>query len=171
MAGESLCGCAPLQDAGFDPLALGKGGRLLRQRELEVLAARWAMLGATGLVVQDLLGGGPADLLSQRAFPAALVALTAAVAGEAYRAAAAAQLRRQDLDARVYPGLRRLLLRWQRGGGGSSSSGPGLGVFAAWLGGLPGWLSGGWWYERRELTRREMESRKEAEIKHGRLAM
>jgi hypothetical protein len=29
---------------------------------------------------------------------------------------------------------------------------PGFGVFAPWLGGLAGWLAGGWWFEQREMT-------------------
>jgi hypothetical protein len=48
---------------------------------------------------------------------------------------------------------------------------PGLGVFASWLGGLPGWLAGGWWWQQRELTQGQLEELKTREIKNGRLAM
>ena len=53
----SLCG-----DAGFDPLGLGKDD-LPRMRELELLHARWAMLGIVGVAVPELLERyGVADL-------------------------------------------------------------------------------------------------------------
>lgn len=42
-------------DAGFDVLGLGADGRLDRMRELELLHARWAMLGAVGAVVPELI--------------------------------------------------------------------------------------------------------------------
>jgi hypothetical protein len=48
---------------------------------------------------------------------------------------------------------------------------PGLGVWASWLGGLPGWLAGGWWWSQRDMTRRELDSMKSRELRNGRLAM
>ena len=47
----------------------------------------------------------------------------------------------------------------------------GLGVFSSWLGGLPGWLSGGWWLEKRNKTEREVNDLKSRELSNGRLAM
>lgn len=47
----------------------------------------------------------------------------------------------------------------------------GLGVFSSWLGGLPGWLSGGWWLERKNKTEREVNDLKSKELSNGRLAM
>lgn len=48
---------------------------------------------------------------------------------------------------------------------------PGFGVFAPWLGGLAGWLAGGWWFERREMTQVELMEMKSRELRNGRLAM
>lgn len=48
---------------------------------------------------------------------------------------------------------------------------PGFGVFAPWLGGLPGWLAGGWWFEQREMTQVELNEMKSRELRNGRLAM
>ena len=68
---------------------------------------------------------------------------------EYYRAATSAKKR--SLDERVYPGrrfdvlgltrprARRRVADRERSAGGEL---PGLGIFSAWLGGLPGWLSG-----------------------------
>lgn len=47
----------------------------------------------------------------------------------------------------------------------------GLGVFSSWLGGLPGWLSGGWWLEKKNKTEREVNDLKSKELSNGRLAM
>lgn len=47
----------------------------------------------------------------------------------------------------------------------------GLGIFSSWLGGLPGWLSGGWYLERRGKTEREVNDLKSKELSNGRLAM
>jgi hypothetical protein len=48
---------------------------------------------------------------------------------------------------------------------------PGFGVFAPWLGGLAGWLAGGWWFEQREMTQVELMDMKSRELRNGRLAM
>lgn len=57
------------------------------------------------------------------------------------------------------------------GGRGGYAAAPGLGVWSAWLGGLPGWLSGGWWLEMREaLSEGELEGLKSSELWMGRLA-
>ena len=47
----------------------------------------------------------------------------------------------------------------------------GLGIFSSWLGGLPGWLSGGWYLERGNKTEREVNDLKSKELSNGRLAM
>lgn len=47
----------------------------------------------------------------------------------------------------------------------------GLGVFSSWLGGAPGWLSGGWWFEKRSKTEHEVNDLKTKELSNGRLAM
>jgi len=48
---------------------------------------------------------------------------------------------------------------------------PGFGVFAPWLGGLAGWLAGGWWFQQREMTQVELMEMKSRELRNGRLAM
>ena len=48
---------------------------------------------------------------------------------------------------------------------------PGFGVFAPWLGGLAGWLAGGWWFSQREMTQVELLEMKARELRNGRLAM
>jgi hypothetical protein len=48
---------------------------------------------------------------------------------------------------------------------------PGLGVYSSWLGGLPGWLSGAWWFEKRDMTQRQISNMKTTELSSGRLAM
>jgi hypothetical protein len=44
-------------------------------------------------------------------------------------------------------------------------------LWASWVGGLPGWLAGGWWYSRREMTEVELLDMKSRELRNGRLAM
>jgi hypothetical protein len=36
---------------------------------------------------------------------------------------------------------------------------------------LAGWLAGGWWYSRREMTKVELLDMKSRELRNGRLAM
>jgi hypothetical protein len=48
---------------------------------------------------------------------------------------------------------------------------PGLGVYSAWLGGLLGWLAGGWWFQQQDMTEGELVDMKTKELKNGRLAM
>lgn len=187
-------------DAGFDPLRLGmEPASLRRNREIEVLSARWAMIGVAGLVVPDLLGAPlyllPDLIKSERLFATTLTFLVCIAFFEAYRAAS---LRSEtDLERRIYPGRTPLRLRvanffrrLRRPGIGASNSSadsnssgsgdprsspwspPGLGVWSAWLGGLPGWLSGGWGLERGgTMSERELGELKEREIGSGRLAM
>jgi hypothetical protein len=54
---------------------------------------------------------------------------------------------------------------------GESETLPGFGVFAPWLGGITGWLAGGWWFEQREMTQLELMEMKSRELRNGRLAM
>lgn len=88
-----------------------------------------------------------------------------------------------DFEKRTYPGrpfdfLGLAARRWPAGGRGPAGeqpaddeAPPGLGVYASWLGGLPGWLAGGWWFERREMTEAELVAMKGRELRNGRLAM
>lgn len=55
--------------------------------------------------------------------------------------------------------------------GGQDPAAPGLGVYSSWLGGLPGWLSGAWWFEKREMTKRQVSDMKRTELSSGRVAM
>jgi hypothetical protein len=54
---------------------------------------------------------------------------------------------------------------------GQDPAAPGLGVYSSWLGGLPGWLSGAWWFEKREMTKRQVSDMKRTELSSGRVAM
>ena len=123
------------------------------------------MLGAAALIFQDIARPGQAvlvgpELLSGPLLPVTLLVLACIGTAEALRASATA--REQSSERRVYP-------QRQRGG---RRRPPGLGVWSAWLGGLPGWLSGGWGLEpERELSAQELEGRKANELGLGRLAM
>lgn len=48
---------------------------------------------------------------------------------------------------------------------------PGLGVYSAWVGGVVGWLLGGWWFQQKDMTEQELLELKTKELKNGRLAM
>jgi hypothetical protein len=58
-----------------------------------------------------------------------------------------------------------------QGGAEEEGPAPGLGVYSSWLGGLPGWLSGAWWFEKRDMTQQEVQDMKARELGSGRLAM
>lgn len=105
----------------------------------------------------------PDLLLSERLLPAAIVIMVAIGSVEAYRAAYNMQHTDEAPDERVYPARRLDMLRPQ--------DAPGVGVFASWLGGLPGWLSGGWWMARRGMSVQQFEDMKARELSNGRLAM
>lgn len=107
----------------------------------------------------------PDLLLSERLLPAAIVILVGIGSVEAYRAAYNMAHTDEAPDERVYP-ARRLDMLPSR-----AEDAPGVGVFASWLGGVPGWLSGGWWMARRSMSVQQFEDMKARELSNGRLAM
>jgi hypothetical protein len=133
------------------------------------------MVGVSGVILSELLGMplGMSDVRTFSIFPFALTLLLAIGALEAYRGAYNRTIR--DPNRRIYPGRRfnplGLAEREPSSISGKGGAAPGLGVFAAWLGGLPGWMSGGWWLERREPTERDVVEMKTKELNNGRLAM
>lgn len=116
------------------------------------------MLSAPLVLLPDLL-------LSERLLPVAVVILVAVGSVEAYRAAYNATHADEAPDERVYPARRLDMLP------GRAEDAPGVGVFASWLGGVPGWLSGGWWMSRRGMSVQQFEDMKARELSNGRLAM
>ena len=52
----------------------------------------------------------------------------------------------------------------------SSTPPPGLGAYSSWVGGVLGWLGGGWWYARRADESRVL-ALQSAELTSGRFAM
>ncbi|DBB02421.1 TPA: Lhcb3p [Trebouxia sp. C0006] len=133
------------------------------------------MLGVLGLIIPDVLGA-PLYMLpelgTERLLPFTIIVVVAFGGLEAYRVQSILQGR--DLNSRVYPGGERFdplgLAKGQQAGQKEARS-PGLGVFSSWLGGVPGWLSGGWWFEKRSKTEREVNDLKTKELSNGRLAM
>lgn len=57
-APEYLDGKTYPADYGFDPLGLGASGNVEKYREVELIHARWAMLGVTGMVSVEAFGQG-----------------------------------------------------------------------------------------------------------------
>ncbi|KAK9815413.1 hypothetical protein WJX72_003252 [[Myrmecia] bisecta] len=160
-------------DAGFDPAGFAEDPeRLQLLRESEVLSSRWAMLGVLGLLATDLLGGPVyllPELTTQQLLPYSLAALLAVGAFETVRGAKRAS--QPDVNSRIYPGKSFDPLGLAKPRRQGKEAAPGLGVWSAWLGGLPGWLSGGWWLEQQDRTVKEVEELKTKELKNGRLAM
>lgn len=58
---EYLNGTLP-GDYGYDPLGLGAGGNVEKYRENELLHARWAMLGAAGILIPEGLEANGATI-------------------------------------------------------------------------------------------------------------
>ncbi|KAF8066403.1 LHCA1 [Scenedesmus sp. PABB004] len=169
-------------DSGWDPLKLrARDAKTFnRFREVEVIHARWAMLGVMALLLGDAPGTpvSPQTLSVGVLAPWGLTALLGVAFIESSRLAAL--WGEDDVDARAYPGQRfdplGLARRARRGRRAGSAAGEGdapppLAVFSSWLGGAPGWLAGGWWWERREMTEGELLDMKSRELRNGRLAM
>jgi hypothetical protein len=144
---------------------------------VEVIHARWAMLGVVSLLIGDLAGSplpwSAADSSSSSSSAASLLpwgALLFAVLAllETYRLAAT--WGETDPDKRVYPGKQFDPLGFTRPREPEAAP-PGLGVLAPWVGGLAGWLLGGWWWQKPELTEQEYFNLKSSELRNGRLAM
>lgn len=163
-------------NAGFDPLHFSRDPKKFEAfREAEVIHARWAMLGVLGLIIPDVLGA-PLYMLpelgTERLLPFTIIVVVAFGGLEIYRVQSILQGR--DLNSRVYPGGKQfdpLGLAKRQPAGQKEPDSPGLGVFSSWLGGLPGWLSGGWWLEKRNKTESEVNDLKTKELSNGRLAM
>lgn len=160
-------------DKGWDPLKLrSQQPKVFNQfREIEIIHARWAMLGVLALIFSDM-AGQPFYPLPQDLSPATFASIASILLLllgliETYRMRALWD--EEDFEARAYPGKRFDVLgitkRQQQG------APPGLGVYSAWVGGLAGWLAGGWWFQRQEMTEGELLDMKTKELKNGRLAM
>eukprot|EP00879_Flechtneria_rotunda_P000404 GHRR01000498.1.p1 GENE.GHRR01000498.1~~GHRR01000498.1.p1 ORF type:complete len:283 (+),score=59.09 GHRR01000498.1:120-968(+) len=161
-------------DSGWDLLKLRNTNisTFNRFREVEVIHARWAMLGVIALLLGDLAGSPfpPKEVTVSSLAPWGFVFLLSAGFIESYRMAAL--WGEDDVEKRTYPGKRFDVL-------GLTASNrqkpddepPGLGVYASWIGGLPGWLAGGWWFDKREMTEVELLDMKNKELRNGRLAM
>lgn len=126
--------------------------------------------GIVGLILPDLLSAPlillPDLVFSERLLPVAIVILVAIGSVEAYRGAYNASHAEEAPDERVYPAQRLGNINHQ-----PPEKAPGVGVFASWLGGLPGWLSGGWWLSQRSMSIKDFEDMKQRELSNGRLAM
>uniref|UniRef100_A0A383VI24 Chlorophyll a-b binding protein, chloroplastic n=1 Tax=Tetradesmus obliquus TaxID=3088 RepID=A0A383VI24_TETOB len=166
-------------DSGWDLLKLRKSDvkTFNKFREIEVIHARWAMLGVISILLGDVVDGSPfpsQPLSFASAAPWGAVLLLSLALIESYRLAAL--WGEQDFEKRTYPG------RWfdflgftgrpaKQQQPAEQQQPPGLGLWASWVGGLPGWLAGGWWYSRREMTEVELLDMKSMELRNGRLAM
>ncbi|KAF6263403.1 chlorophyll a/b-binding protein domain-containing protein [Scenedesmus sp. NREL 46B-D3] len=164
-------------DSGWDLLKLRKSDvkTFNRFREVEVIHARWAMLGVISILLGDAVDGSPfppQPLSVASAAPWGLVLLLSLGLIESYRLAALWD--EDDFEKRTYPGRWFDFLGFTRPSqqpAAEQQEPPGLGLWASWVGGLPGWLAGGWWYSRREMTEVELLDMKSRELRNGRLAM
>lgn len=159
-------------DSGWDPWKLKRSNHKAfnELREIELIHARWAMLGVLGLIFSDIAGQPfypytnptPATVL-----PLAAAGLVVLAIIETYRLAYLVQ--EKDVDARMYPGKQFdfLGLTKERQKGRP----PGIGIYSGWVGGFAGWLAGGWWFQQKDLTEMELDELKTKELKNGRLAM
>eukprot|EP00891_Asterochloris_glomerata_P000065 jgi/Astpho2/65/Aster-04541 len=130
-------------------------------------------LNASGLMVPDLLGAPLTllpELVSARLLPFTLGALTVLFVPELIRAQY--RLKQRGANQRAWPGgLLDPLGLARQAEGDRPEAAPGLGVFSAWLGGLPGWLSGGWWLTQHGKTEKEVQQLQTGELSTGRVAM
>ena len=102
----------------------------------------------------------PFWLLSARLRPFTLALGALLAVAEVYRARVAA--RQVDADKRIYPGAP--LPPARAGDGGAQRPAP-LSVYSSWLGGVPGFLAGGWQLGARRSTLKELKTR---ELNYGR---
>jgi hypothetical protein len=132
------------------------------------------MLGVAALLVADL-SGSPLPWQVQSWTPqlilsyGGLLVLGLALI-DSYRLTSLWQPAEEDLEERVYPGKRFDFLGITRPAKPDEPP-PGIGVFSSWVGGFTGWLLGGWWWQRKGLTDRELMDLKSKELRNGRLAM
>jgi hypothetical protein len=160
-------------DSGWDLFKLRKtdAKTFNRFREIEVIHARWAMLGVIALLLGDISGSPfpPKQWDLASVAPWGVVLLLCLAVIETYRIATL--WGEEDVDKRVYPGKRFDVLGFTGRTRQQPEEPPPMAVFASWLGGAPGWLAGGWWFDRRDMTEAELLDMKSKELRNGRLAM
>jgi hypothetical protein len=101
--------------------------------------------------------------------PWGIVLLLSLALLETYRMAALWD--EDDFEKRTYPGKRFDILGFTAPSKTEDEQPPGLGVWSSWVGGVPGWLAGGWWFDRKEMTETQLMEMKSRELRNGRLAM